>query len=321
MRALVTGGTGFLGRHLVPYLAAQAIETVVLGSRSCDLTDRANLDRLAGERFDRIYHLAAWTQAGDFCLYHPGEQWIVNQLINTNVLWYWSERQPQATLIAIGTSCAYPPALPLREENYLAGEPDADLYTYAMTKRMLYQGLRALRKQYGLSYRYLVPSTLYGPGFDLTDSHFVFDLVRKIVRGREEGAPVVLWGDGRQVRELVHVRDAVRLIDLATERCPDDLLNLASGAGRTIREYAELICASVGYDPALIQYDRERYVGVSEKVLSTAKLRTIADFRFTDLASGIAEVVADYRARAAAPKSIRFSKTASRERGADLTPD
>ena len=83
-----------------------------------------------------------------------------NQLINTNVLWYWRELQPQATLIAMGTSCAYPPELEMSEEHYLVGEPDPDLYTYAMTKRMLYQGLWALQEQFGMSYRYLVPSTL-----------------------------------------------------------------------------------------------------------------------------------------------------------------
>lgn len=297
MRALITGGTGFLGRHLVPQLQAQGIETVVLNSRNCDLTDRANLERLPRESFERIYHLAAWTKAGDFCLYHKGEQWIVNQLINTNVLWYWRERQPQAMLIALGTSCAYPPALEMREEHYLVGEPDPDLYTYAMTKRMLYQGLRALNEQFGMSYRYLVPSTLYGPGFDAADSHFIFDLVRKIVLGKERGQPVALWGHGYQVRELVHVRDAVRLIGLAIESCPDEIINLASGVGYTIRDYATLICEEVGYDASQIEYDPTRYVGVEEKVLSTAKLRRIADFGFTDIRAGLAEVVADYSRR------------------------
>ena len=58
-------------------------------------------------KFDQIYHLAAWTQAGDFCLYHAGEQWIINQQINTNVLWFWREHQPQAVLIAMGTGIAW----------------------------------------------------------------------------------------------------------------------------------------------------------------------------------------------------------------------
>ena len=297
MKALVTGGTGFLGRHLVPHLQAMGIEVTVLNSRNCDLTDRVNLQRLAAGPFDRIYHLAAWTKAGDFCLHHKGEQWIVNQLINTNALWYWRDYQPQATLIAMGTSCAYPPDRELREENYMTGEPDPDLYTYAMSKRMLYQGLRALHDQFGMSYCYLIPSTLYGPGSDADDSHFIFDLVRKIVGGKYRGDSVVLWGDGSQVRELIHVRDAVELIDLATEHCPNQLLNLGTGAGYTIREYADMICEIVGFDPAAIEYDVDQYVGVSEKVFNTDKLGRLFNFQFTDIRSGITEVVEDYLER------------------------
>ena len=116
-----------------------------LGSKDADLTRADALDRFAGP-FDQIYHLAAWTQAGDFCLHHPGEQWVRNQQINTNVLAWWQARQPQAKLIAMGTSCAYAlrPA-PFRGE--LSGRPaDRSLFTYAMTKRMLYAGLLALQQ-------------------------------------------------------------------------------------------------------------------------------------------------------------------------------
>ena len=83
--------------------------------------------------YDRIYHLAAWTQAGDFCLRHPGEQWLINQRLNTNVLEWWQRCQPQARMICMGTSCAYDPELPLAEEYYLDGVPIESLFTYAMT--------------------------------------------------------------------------------------------------------------------------------------------------------------------------------------------
>lgn len=298
MKALVTGGTGFLGRHLVPYLEGRGVECIVLNSKNCDLTVAANLAALPDERYDRIYHLAAWTKAGDFCLTHKGEQWIVNQQINTNVLAYWFREQRQATLIAMGTSCAYPPERPFSEENFLVGEPDHDLWTYAMTKRMLLEGLQALHHQFDMPYRFLVPSTLYGPRFDGEDSHFIFDLTRKIIRGKEHGEPVVLWGDGSQVRELIYVDDAVRLIDRATEDVPNDILNLGSGQGHTIREYAETICALVGYDPAAIRYDLDAYVGVAKKVFVTDKIRRLfPDFAFTPMREGVRAVVEDYYAR------------------------
>ena len=292
---MVTGGTGFLGRHLVPDLQRQGAEVTIVNTRNCNLTEKQNLLQFKGVKFDRIYHLAAWTKAGDFCLHHKGEQWILNQQINTNVLWFWREFQPEAVMIAMGTSCAYPPELVLKEENYMVGEPDRDLYTYAMTKRMLYTGLLALNHQYGMQFRHLIPSTLFGPQFDPEDSHFIFDLIKKIVAGKTRGEPVALWGTGRQVRELIYIDDAIRLINLATEHCPNDLLNLGSGTGYTIRQYAEMICEIVGYDPDRIAYDTTKFSGVPKKVFNTDKIKRLFNFEFTDIRKGLAETIRYYQ--------------------------
>ncbi len=190
MDILVTGATGFMGTGLCSHLELLGHRVVRLGSRNCDLTDRDALRRFDDRCYDQVYHLAAWTQAGDFCLRHPGEQWVVNQQINTNVLTWWSERQPQAKLIAMGTSCAYAPDRELIEDNYLEGQPIDSLFTYAMTKRMLYVGLKALSRQYNLRYLCLVPSTLYGPGYhtDGRQMHFIFDLIKKILRAARRAA-------------------------------------------------------------------------------------------------------------------------------------
>ena len=295
MKVLVTGGTGFFGRHLVPDLERQGAEVTVINSRNCNLVEKQNLLQFKGLPFDRIYHLAAWTKAGDFCLYHKGEQWIINQQINTNVLWFWREHQPQAVMIAAGTGCAYPPELELREENYMVGEPDRDLYTYAMTKRMLYTGLLALNHQYGMSFRHVIPSTLFGPRFDREDTHFIFDLIKKIVAGKMQDVPVSLWGTGNQVRELIYIADAVKLVNLAVEHCPNELLNLASGIGYTIRQYAEMICEIVGYDSAKINYDTTKWSGVSKKVLNTDKIKRLFAFEFTDIRKALAETIRYYQ--------------------------
>lgn len=294
MRILVTGASGFLGTALSRDLRVRGHEVVALSSGNCDLTRAGSLEPFNDRAYDRIYHLAAWTQAGDFCLYHPGEQWIINQQINTQMLAWWQQHQPQAKLVCMGTSCAYPPDQELVEENYLAGTPIDSLFTYAMTKRMLYAGLLALHKQFGLSYLSLVPSTLYGPGYhtDGRQMHFIFDLIRKIIRGKLYGEPVVLWGDGYQRRELVYIEDFIRIMLKLDEHCANELINIGAGEEFTIRHFAQLICERVGYEFDTIRFDPTRYVGAKSKCLSIAKLkRLIPELELTSPEAGLDKTI------------------------------
>jgi GDP-L-fucose synthase len=294
MKILVTGATGFLGTTLCSQLEAGGHEIVRVNSRNCNLVLPDSLNQFNDRTFDQIFHLAAWTQAGDFCLRHPGEQWVINQQINTNLLAWWQEHQPQAKMICMGTSCAYAPDQELVEENYMVGTPIESLYTYAMTKRMLYVGLQALAKQFALKYLCVVPSTLYGPGYhtDGRQMHFIFDLIRKIIRGKKLGEPVVLWGDGHQLRELVFVNDFVEdLIKLLAIR-DNDLVNIGSGQEFSIRHYAETICRLVGFDFCKIQFDPAKYVGVRSKRLSIRKLTALlGEVQRTDLESGLRQTI------------------------------
>lgn len=294
MHILVTGATGFMGRALCAQLAQQGHDLVKLHSQNCDLTQNKSLLSFNDREYDQIFHLAAWTQAGDFCLYHPGDQWIINQQINTNVLQWWKEYQPQAKMFCMGTSCAYAPDMEHREDNYLVGTPIDSLFTYAMTKRMLYVGLLSLQKQFGLKYLYMVPSTLYGPGYhtDQRQMHFIFDLIRKILRGKIHGTPVVLWGDGYQQRELYYINDFIDIILRLSLNLENEIINIGAGEEFTIRHFARFICEEVGYDFTKVQFDESRYVGAKSKFLRIDKLEKIVpDFTLTPLNVGLANTI------------------------------
>lgn len=301
MRCVVSGAYGFLGRHLCKALEARGDEVTRIRSSMCDLTKENTLNSLTS-CFDQIFHLAAWTEAGDFCLEHSGDQWLINQQINTSVLKWWKEKQPQAKLIAIGSSCSYEPGPDRKESEYMSGEPHESLYAYAMTKRMLYEGCRSLARQYGLKYLYVIPSAIYGADYhtDSRKAHFIFDVTKKIIRGQELGEPVSLWGDGSQWREVVHTDDFVNVLLKLNESHENDIFNIGSGDNHTIRYFAQKICEIVGYDHSKIKYDITKYVGSKVKYLSADKMhKAVPDYATVPLETGLKAMIGWYYASGA----------------------
>lgn len=297
-KILITGSSGFLGNHLTKFLEKKKYKLILINSKNCDLTNYKNLIKFSKIKFDLIFHLAAWTQAGDFCLKYPGKQWLINQQINTNILKFWYEFQNKAKMIIIGTSCSYSDNLPLTEENYMKGEPIQSLYTYGMTKRMLYQGVRALNKQFGMKYLCLVPSTLYGPKYHLDgrQMHFIFDLIRKIIEGKYKNKKVTLWGNGNQKRELIHVLDFIKIMWSLNKYYSNEIFNIGGGREYSIKYFAKKISKIVGFNEKKIVYDTSKYVGAKSKNLNIDKLRkSKVNFNLKDLDDGIFQVVEWYK--------------------------
>tara|TARA_B100000401_G_C52730374_1_gene683227 strand:- start:9 stop:929 length:921 start_codon:yes stop_codon:yes gene_type:complete len=297
VKVLVTGSSGFLGKSLCKHLEALGYDLTRSNSNICDLRNPLSLEIYNQIEFDQIFHLAAWTQAGDFCLYHPGEQWTINQKINSNLLSWWSTKQPQAKLISIGTSCSYDPQLPLIEDNYLEGKPIDSLYTYAMCKRMLQIGKVALSRQFGLNYLTVVPSTLYGLEYGIKGKqmHFIFDLIRKFLEFKYFKRPIVLWGDGNQRRELVFIEDFINnLIELDKSE-NNDIFNIGAGEDYSIKEFAQILANITGVNISNVQFDESKYVGALSKVLDNTKIDSKLPKRFkTNLKDGLNKVVNEF---------------------------
>jgi GDP-L-fucose synthase len=274
---LLTGGSGFLGKHLQAYFIANGIACEVVSSKTINLTVQADLQQIPKRDYDHIFHLAAWTQAGDFCSLYAGDQWVINQQINTNVLQWWRDNCPSAKMIAFGTSVSYASEKDLIEDKYMDGQPYQKFYAYAMSKRMLLAGLQCMQQQFGMHYLYVIPSTMYGSGYhtDGRQMHFIYDLARKILRGKLFGETVTLWGDGEQRRELVYVDDFIKILMALNQHAQNDIFNIGSGDDNSIKDFAKIICEIVDYDFDLIQYDTTQYVGAKSKILDVQKYRSI----------------------------------------------
>jgi GDP-L-fucose synthase len=277
MNIFISGSGGFIGKALKEKLARNNIHISAPTSKECNLLNDDSLINFNHIKFEKIFHLASWTQAGDFCKKFQGDQWIINQKINTNILSWWKNNQKNAKLISIGTSTSYDPELPMVEENYLRGSPIKTFYSYAMSKRMLEVGLQSLSSQYNMDYLTIVPSTIYGPNYhnDGRQMHFIFDLIRKIMLGKYENKKVVLWGDGYQKREIVFIDDFIETLLKIDKLSKNQIVNVCAGKEYSIREFAKIICQIIDYDHNLIAYDTSKYVGARSKMPSIKKLKSI----------------------------------------------
>ena len=302
-RAIVTGGTGFVGTALVEELRRRYpdAEIVPVGTAIVDMADEAAwfawLETLGGE-VDHLFHLAALYKAGDWPVHHPATQFNVNMKINVNALEGWRRFLPQARLTSVLSYCMYPSTENAHPEEELFGhEPEDYLFAYALTKKAMLIGQRAYRQEYGLDSASVVLPTVYGPGDSFAEnSHVVGALIGKFVRAARDGtSEVEVWGDGSQEREFLYVGDAVDGLIRVSLESREPVLNLGMGDAQSIARLAEWIRGAADFE-GQIRYNHNRFVGVRTRKLDVSRIRdTLGWTAPTSLTEGIAKTVAWYR--------------------------
>jgi GDP-L-fucose synthase len=298
---VVTGGTGFLGRHVAEELERHGAKVHAVGSRHYDLRRRAETDRmLADTRPDAVVHLAAVVGGIGANRSQPGRFFYENALMGIELLEACRLAQVPKVVVS-GTVCAYPKftPVPFQETSLWDGYPEETNAPYGLAKKMLLVQAQAYRSQYGMNAVYVLPVNLYGPhdNFELESSHVIPAMIRKFLEARDRGQPqVTLWGDGTPTREFLHVRDAARAFRLALERYDDgEPVNLGSGEEIAIRDLAVLIARATGYDGEIV-WDTGKPNGQPRRRLATGRARERLGFQAeVPLREGIAEVVAWYQ--------------------------
>ncbi|MBD0329896.1 MAG: GDP-L-fucose synthase [Thermoleophilia bacterium] len=304
MKVLVTGGAGFLGRHVVHRLRDRGDDVFVPRRREYDLTVDAEAARLfADARPQLVLHLAAEVGGIGANRANPGRFWYANLLLGAHVL-EQSRAHGVGKVVVLGTTCEYPrdAPVPLREDDLWQGYPEETNAAYGVAKRALLAGGQAYRDQYGLNVIHLLPANLYGPGddFDLETGHVVAHLIRKMIEAEERGEPeVVLWGDGSPTREFLYVADCADAVLAAADRYDDPRpLNLGTGEEIAIRELAELVAALTGFSGE-VRWDTSKPNGQPRRRLDVSRARAVLGWRArTPLREGLEETVAWYRAHA-----------------------
>jgi GDP-L-fucose synthase len=297
-RVLVTGGTGFVGSHLVERLTERGLEVFVPSRPEFDLTRADDVARAFAEgKPDVVFHLAAEVGGIGANRANPGRYWYANLVMGTHVL-EQSRIDAISKLVIAGTVCAYPKftPTPFHEDDLWNGYPEETNAPYGVAKKALLVGAQAYREQYGLDAIFLLPANLYGPrdNFHPTNAHVIPDLIRKMVDARDQ--EVVLWGDGSPTREFLYVDDLVAGLILAAERYDgDEPVNLGTGGEIAIRDLAELIGEVTGFSGE-IRWDTSMPNGQPRRRLDTSRAEELFGFTArTPLRDGIERTVAWYR--------------------------
>jgi GDP-L-fucose synthase len=302
-RVLVTGGHGFLGRHLLPIVEAAAGGPVAAPRRSeFDLADRAAVrGMLEAHRPEVVLHLAARVGGIGANRRNPGLYFHENLAMGLHLL-EEARLRGVRRLLLLGTICSYPKItpVPFREEDLWNGYPEETNAPYGVAKKALLVMARAYREQYGLDAVSVLPVNLYGPGdhFDLEDSHVVPALVRKMVEAAERGDPEVeIWGTGRPTREFLYVEDAAEGILRAAESLQGpEPVNLGAGREISIADLAAMVAAEAGFRGAL-RFDPSRPDGQPRRCLDTSRAEALLGWKArTPLREGIRRTVAWFRA-------------------------
>lgn len=305
-RLVVTGGAGFLGRHVCDSLKPfEPADVFVPRSRQYDLRRRDAIDDLLRDaRPDVIIHLAAVVGGIGANRKQPGRYFYDNAIMGIELI-EAARLAGVEKFVTAGTICAYPKftPVPFREDDLWIGYPEETNAPYGLAKKMLLVQAQAYRQQYGFNAITLLPVNLYGPhdSFDLENSHVIPALIRKVVEARDDGRDAIdVWGTGNVSREFLFVRDAAEAIALAAARYDGaEPVNVGSGREITIRDLAELICALCEYKGEL-RWDATKPDGQPRRCLDVSRAKAAFGFEAkTSLEDGLAETIAWYEKYAA----------------------
>lgn len=283
----VAGHRGMVGSALVRQLQARGdCEVALRTHRELDLAEQAAVAEFMQAEKPDVVILAAARVGGIWANNtYPAEFIYDNLMIEANVI-HQAYRSGVKRLLFLGSSCIYPKlaAQPMREDALLTGVLEATNEPYAVAKIAGIKLCESYNRQYGVDYRSVMPTNLYGPNdnFHPENSHVIPAMMRRFhVAKINNDSEVVVWGSGKPMREFLHVDDMaaaslfVLELDEAAYRANTapmlSHINVGTGTDVTIRELAETMARVVGFT-GQIGFDTSKPDGTPRKLMDVSRL-------------------------------------------------
>ncbi|OGG04279.1 hypothetical protein A2Z33_03970 [Candidatus Gottesmanbacteria bacterium RBG_16_52_11] len=267
-KVAVTGGTGFIGSHLVEELVKQGARVTVPTSSGntgnlgrvinqvrivrADLTDHKSARRVF-RGLDIVLHLAAKVAGILYNSTHGAEMFRTNAALNQTVIDAAAASGIKRMLVT-SSACVYAryTPQPMREESGMVDEPEPTNGGYGWSKRFAEVTAGLYAGQFGLEVAIARPFNAYGPrdNFDPAMSHVIPGLITRIYSGEN---PLKVWGSGKQTRSFIYVDDLVRgMMDITEKYAVADPVNLGSGEEVTIARLARMLVKLSGKKTKII---------------------------------------------------------------------
>jgi len=296
-KILVTGGAGFIGKHIVNNLIKK--RNVPKENISIPVFEEYDLRELENCRKtvknqDVVIHLAALT--GDIELHklHPGRIFYDNIIMGVQLM-EAARVAGVEKFVGIGSVTAYPEKAdsPLKEEQLWDGYPVKIHAPYGFAKKMLLVQGQADREEYGFNAINLLLTNVYGPGTNSQSGYVISSIIDRIKKAKKEGKDFIeAWGTGKPIRDFLYVDDAAEGIISATEKYDKpEPINIASGTVISIKNLVDLICKLMDFKGE-IRWDTTRLDGQLERAINVS--RAEKEFNFsavTPLEEGLKKTI------------------------------
>lgn len=297
-RVLITGGSGFLGSHLVgAFTGVQTKALTALGSKDYDLTREDQVEKMfAEQKPDIVFHLAGLVGGILANKERPADFFYKNLMMGTLVMHHaWKNKVTK--FIGAGAGCGYPEfaSMPLQEADLWAGAPQKESAPYSLAKRMLVVQAAAYNKQHDFTSIICIPGNIYGEfdNFNLHDSHVIPALVRKFVEATRERKPTVeVWGSGKPTRDYIYAGDAARgMLRAAEVYTGSHVLNLSSGVETSVNDVCASLQRITGFTGSIVR-NVDRPDGQQRRFFDVSKAERELGFKATTtLEAGLKKTV------------------------------